>query len=554
MDKKDNLAKVLEQRCTELEKQVEYYKNIGEKTGQKRLREVEQLNRLISERKKSEKALRESEQRFRLIAQSTNDIFYEWDIESGELEWLGDIDSALGYKVGEIKHTLENWLRLIHPKDRPSLEDAVLLHKESTKPIDYIYRIMYKNGSTRYWNDNGSPIMDQEGKPKKWVGGISDITERKEAEEALIQAQRLSAIGELASGVAHDFNNSLQGIFGNIELALLRDISPEVRGYLETIKKSAVDAASRIQQLQRFSGKGKSQNGYEQLNLNSIVDDAVSQTRPLWKDESEKVGITITIEKNYTGKELRVDANSGELRSVLYNLIKNSVHAMPEGGKLAFETGENEMGVYITVTDTGTGMDEETKTRVLQPFFTTKGFEQGKGLGMSTSYAIVKEHGGEIYVKETVLGKGTSIEIMLPYSKGKENRLEDAVSGYEGSARVLWVDDEKVIRNMGKDLLETLKHSADVAASGEEALSLLRNNQYDLMITDVGMPNMSGWQLAERIKGNYPEMKVAVVTGWGADVSNEEKEKHGVGYVLGKPIDMDQLKHMVGEVLQLKQK
>jgi PAS domain S-box-containing protein len=385
MDKKDNLAKGLEQRCTELEKQVEYYKNIGEKTGQKRLREVEQLNRLISERKKSEKA--------------------------------GDIDSALGYKVGEIKHTLENWLRLIHPKDRPSLEDAVLLHKESTKPIDYIYRIMYKNGSTRYWNDNGSPIMDQEGKPKKWVGGISDITERKEAEEALIQAQRLSAIGELASGVAHDFNNSLQGIFGNIELALLRDISPEVRGYLETIKKSAVDAASRIQQLQRFSGKGKSQNGYEQLNLNSIVDDAVSQTRPLWKDESEKVGITITIEKNYTGKELRVDANSGELRSVLYNLIKNSVYAMPEGGKLAFETGENEMGVYITVTDTGTGMDEETKTRVLQPFFTTKGFEQGKGLGMSTSYAMVKEHGGEIYVKETVLGKGTSIEIMLPYSK-----------------------------------------------------------------------------------------------------------------------------------------
>jgi PAS domain S-box-containing protein len=460
----------------------------------------------------------------------------------------------LGYEIGEIKHTVEDWLRLIHPKDRLLVEDDVLLHKESTKPINYIYRVICKDGSIRYWNDNSSSIIDQEGKPKKWVGGISDITERKEAEEALIQAQRLSAIGELASGVAHDFNNSLQGIFGNIELALLRDISPEVRGYLETIKKSAVDAASRIQQLQRFSGKGKSQNGYEQLNLNSIVDDAVSQTRPLWKDESEKVGITIAIEKNCAEKELRVDANAGELRSVLYNLIKNSVHAMPEGGKLAFETREAEMGVYITVTDTGTGMDEETKARVLQPFFTTKGFEQGKGLGMSTSYAIVKEHGGEIYIKETVLGKGTSIEIMLPYSKRKENRLEDAVSGYEGSARVLWVDDEKVIRDMGKDLLETLKHSADVAASGEEALSLLRNNQYDLMITDVGMPNMSGWQLAERIKGNYPEMKVAVVTGWGADVSNEEKEKYGVGYVLGKPIDMGQLKHMVGEVLQLKQK
>lgn len=546
-----NLAKGLEKRCKELEKQVEYYKAIAEETGQKRLREVEQLNRLISARKKTEKALRESE---RLISQSTNDIFYEWDIESHELKWFGDIDSALGYEVGEIKHTLEDWLRLIHPKDRPSLDDAVLLHKESTKHIDYIYRVMCKDGSIRYWNHNGSPILDQEGKPKKWVGGISDITERKKAEEALIQAQRLSAIGELASGVAHDFNNSLQGIFGNIELALLRDISPEMRDYLETIKKSAIDAASRIQQLQRFAGKGKSQEGYEQMNLNSIVDDVVSQIRPLWKDESEKAGIAIAIEKNYAGKELRVDANAGELRSVLYNLIKNSVYAMPEGGRLAFETGETENGVYVTVTDTGTGMDKKTKARVFQPFFTTKGFEQGKGLGMSTSYAIVKEHGGEIYVKESALGKGTSIEIMLPYSKSKESRLGDAVSGYEGSARVLWVDDEETIRNVGKKLLERLKHSADVAASGEEALSLLQNNQYDLMITDVGMPNMSGWQLAESIKGNYPDMKVAIVTGWGADVSNEEKEKYGVGYVIGKPIDMEQLKHIVGELLQLKQK
>ena len=555
MDKKEHLAKGLEKRCTELEKQVEYYKNIAEKTGQKRLREVEQLNRLISERKKSEKALQESEQHFRLIAQSTNDIFYEWDIESGELKWFGDIDSALGYEVGEIKHTLEEWLRLIHPEDRPLLDDAVLLHKKSTKPIRYTYRVINKNGSVRYWNDNGSPILDQEGRPKKWVGGISDITEQRRAQEALIQAQRLSAIGELASGVAHDFNNSLQGIFGNTELALLEHISPEVRNYLETIRRSATDAASRIQQLQRFSGKSKGQNDYDHVNLNSLVDAVVSQTRPLWKDESEKAGIAIAVEKNFAAKELTVYANTGELRSVLYNLVKNSVQAMPVGGRLAFETRKNEKSVYVTISDTGTGMDEETKARIFQPFFTTKGFKQGKGLGMSTSYAIIKEHGGELYVKESALGKGTSIEIRLPYAKREESLLEEAVfSGYEGSARVLWVDDEEMIRKVAKKLLKILNHNVDVAANGEEALNLLEKNQYDLMITDVGMPNMSGWQLAERIKGKYPEMKVAVVTGWGADVSNEEKEKYGVGYVIGKPIHMVQLKHMVGEVLQFKQK
>ncbi len=168
MDEKDRLIKGLEKRCAEFEKQVAYFKNIAEKTGQKRLREVEKLNRLIYERKKSEKALREREQLFRLIAQSTNDIFYEWDIERGKLKWFGDIDSALGYEVGEIKHTLEDWLRLIHPKDRPLLDDAVLLHKESTKPIQYTYRVIRKDGSVRYWNDNGSPIFDT-GKNKSTI-------------------------------------------------------------------------------------------------------------------------------------------------------------------------------------------------------------------------------------------------------------------------------------------------------------------------------------------------------------------------------------------------
>jgi len=554
MNKKDKLAKDLAKRCSELEKQVEYYKDIAEQVGQKRLREVEQLNRLIFERRKAEDALRENELRFRLIAHSTNDIFYEWDIESGELKWLGDIDSALGYEAGEIKHTLRNWLCLIHPEDRPTLDEAVLLHKKSSKPIKYIYRVICKDGSVRYWDDTGSPILNHEGKPMKWVGGISDITEQKKAEEALIQTQRLSAIGELTSGVAHDFNNSLQIIFGNIELALVRAISSEVRDYLNAIKRSAIDAASRIQQLQRFSGKSNGQNDYEHLNLNSVVDDVIAQTRPLWKNESEKTGIIIEIEKIYAGKELRVDADPGELRSILYNVVKNSIDAMPEGGKLVFKTGESEKGVYITVTDTGLGMDEVTKARIFQPFFTTKGFEQGKGLGMSTSYAIVKEHGGEMYVKESTLGQGTSINIILPYSKRQENKQEDVVAEYKGSARVLWVDDDEVIRDTGKVQLKILNHSADVAASGEEALKLLKNNRYDLMITDIGMPNMSGWQLAERIKGSYPGMKVAVVTGWGVDVSNKEKEKYGVGYVLGKPTEMEQLKNMVGEVLQLKQK
>lgn len=547
MDKKDTIIK-------ELEQAVEYYKDIAEKNGRRRIQEVEQLNRLIAKTIESEKALMENEERFRLIAQSTSDIFYEWNCITSELEWFGDIDGVLGYEPGEIRHAVQDWLNIIHPQDRSLLEDAVLFHKKSAKLIEYTYRVICKDGSIRYWKETGSPVLDQEGRPLKWVGGISDITEQKKAEETLIMAQRLSAIGELASGVAHDFNNSLQGIFGNTELALLEDISPEVRNYLNTIKKSATDAATRIQHLLRFSGKGKGRKDYEILNLNTIVADVITQTRPLWKDESEKNGLVITIKTAYSGEKLVIKANAGELRSVLYNIIKNSVHAMPDGGALSFITGKNKQGVYVTVTDTGTGMNEETKTRIFQPFFTTKGFGQGMGLGMSTTYTIVKEHGGEIYVKKTEPGKGTSIEITLPFAKKEEIKSKNGTYNYGYPARILWVDDEEMVRNVGKRQLEKLKHYADTAASGLEALNMLKTSQYDLMITDIGMPNMSGWQLTEKIKGNFPGMKVVVVTGWDTDISNEDKEKYGIGYVLGKPIDLEQLQNLIAEVMQLKQK
>jgi len=304
----------------------------------------------------------------------------------------------------------------------------------------------------------------------------------------------------------------------------------------------------------RFSGKGKGPRDYDPLNLNSVVADVITQTRPLWKDESERTGAVIIIETDYSDGDLTTEANAAELRSVLYNIIKNSVHSMPGGGTLSFKTGKTGEGIYITVSDTGTGMDEETKTRIFQPFFTTKGFGQGMGLGMSTAYTIVKEHGGEIYVKATEPGKGTSIEIILPYSKEKEKTLKNIIPGYECPARVLWVDDEEMVRNAGKKQLEKLKHYADTAASGDEALNMLQSRQYDLMITDIGMPGMSGWQLAGKVRGKYPGMKVVVVTGWDTDVSNEDKEKYGIGYVLGKPVDLEQLNHLVAEVMQLKQK
>ncbi len=232
---------------------------------------------------------------------------------------------------------------------------------------------------------------------------------------------------------------------------------------------------------------------------------------------------------------------------------------MPKGGKITLETGvhEEEAVSYVRVTDTGIGMDEETKKRIFDPFFSTKGFEPGRGLGMNAVYTIVRDHEGKIVVTETAVGRGTTIEIKIPFGKKPvKNSVNKSPNEQEVSAKILWVDDEEMVRTLGKELLTRLGHSVEVAASGEEALALLEKNQhssYDLIITDVGMPRMSGLQLAEAVKERcYVGLKVAVVTGWGDNLSVEEKRKCGIGYVLGKPVSMMDLKNLVREALQSK--
>ncbi len=392
--------------------------------------------------------------------------------------------------------------------------------------------------------------------PKGYLAQIQDITDKKIAENALIESQRLSAIGEMASAIAHDFNNSLQSIFGNLELVLLEDdLSESVRQYLETTKMAASDAAKRVKVLQRFGGKKQENGEYVSVSINKLIDDVILQTRPLWKDQMEKLGASISINQNY-GEVPNILGNSGELRMVFYNVIKNGVEAMPEGGELTFETGKNIQGVYATITDTGIGMDEKTKTRIFQPFSSTKGFELGRGLGMTGVWTVIKEHNGSIEVISAPR-KGTSIIITLPHLEEEVKSIENGVTEYIGSARILWVDDEEIIRKLGKKQIAIIneKWTADFASNGHEALDYLAKYEYDLIITDIGMPGMSGLQLAGQIKEKYEgKMKVALATGWGAQISDEDKEKYGIGYILEKPFKLEQLKNLIGEAMQMTRK
>jgi signal transduction histidine kinase len=385
------------------------------------------------------------------------------------------------------------------------------------------------------------------------IANYKDISERKKAEQIVIQTQRLGAIGEMSSAIAHDFNNSLQSIYGNLELALLKIEDNHIsRKFLETIKTAASDASARVKLLQRFAGKAKGKEAYKKVNIKNIIEDVILQSRPIWKDNPEKDGYEITISKNID-VDINIKGDEAELRSVLYNIIKNSVEAMPKGGEINISAVKENNNAVLTCKDSGIGMNEETRSRIFQPFFTTKGFESGRGLGMSGVYSIIKEHGGTIYVKESNIGIGTTIKIKLPISIDNLEQIEIKSSENKNmkDLNILWVDDDSLIRDIAEEMLEVLEHKGKIVQNGEKALELLKNESFDLVVTDIGMPGMNGWDLADKIREEFNDkIKIIALTGWGDQISDEKRKQHGVSELLSKPFKIEQLKGIINKVMQ----
>lgn len=505
----------------------------------------------ITERKLAESALRESEERFSKAFKSSPAPLVISEIETGKFidvneQWI----DMLGYSLEEnISHTSKELGIWDDPNDR---DRAVALIKKDGHFKNLPIKFVTKSGEKRdaFWS---AEIIFLHGK-EVMLSLIYDYTEQKIIQEALLESQRLSAVGEMSSAIAHDFNNSLQSISGNLELALLKvENKNPLKKYLSTIKTAVSDAAVRVQLLQRFAGKSKSRYEYNPINLNQVAKDVIVQTRPLWKDNVQKEGSVIRFETSYADIPT-ILGNEGELRSAVYNLIKNSIEAMPRGGVIKIKTSCKDNKVYLSCTDTGTGMDEETKSRVFQPFFSTKGFEAGRGMGMVNAYSIIKEHGGKLEVIMSQPGKGTEIQIVLPVSdiQEKDEVLESKNSDVDITANILWVDDDNLIRDVAGEMLEVLGHKGDVVGSGEEALIKLNENSYDLVVTDIGMPGMNGWELADKIRELYKgKIKVAVLTGWGDQIDDDEKQRHGVSFIIGKPFRIEQIERLITEAVIL---
>ncbi len=356
----------------------------------------------------------------------------------------------------------------------------------------------------------------------------------KDAQRQRVGTERLAAVGQMAAGVAHDFNNMLASIMVRAELLRQVLTNPEWTAHLEVIERAAHDGARTIRRLQDFTRQESAQD-FRPVDLNTAVRDSLEITKSRWKDDAHLSGIPIEI-RTKLGAVLPVRGDASEIREVLTNLIVNAVDAMPQGGVLSFATRCLPAGnrVELTVSDTGTGMTEEVRAQIFDPFFTTKG-PGGSGLGLSVSYGIIKRHGGSITV-QTGPGAGTTFSVTLPAAAAGDGAVEEAPPDTPGPLRVLVIDDEEPFRLSLYTALHREGHFVAVAASGEEGLRLFRISRFDVVLTDLGMPGMSGWQVAQAVKRVRPRTPVVVITGWGATLTETDRGRPDVDAVLGKPV------------------
>ncbi|MDY6987126.1 MAG: response regulator [Thermodesulfobacteriota bacterium] len=386
---------------------------------------------------------------------------------------------------------------------------------------------------------------------------ITDVTEKKRIQAQQMQFQKMETIGTLAGGIAHDINNMLMGIQGNVCLMLM-DTEPKDPHYepLKSVEGVVESGARLTSYLLGYARKGR--YDVQPINLNELVE----ETSETFGKTRKQINIYRDLDKGLS----LIEGDRNQMEQVLLNLFVNTEDAMPGGGDLILKTvntTHKDMhgrlydplpGSYVllTVTDTGVGMDKETTERVFDPFFTTKGMGRGIGLGLAAAYGIIKGHGGYVDV-ESMTGQGTSFSIYLPAVERKVQRplpsVEDIV---QGTGTVLLVDDEEVILEVGQELLEAMGYRVFTARDGEEGLDVLRkhSDEIELVLLDMVMPNMGGGETYDRMREINPGVRVLLSSGFSIDGEATEILERGCNGFIQKPFTMRQLSQKIGEVLK----
>lgn len=471
-------------------------------------------------------------------------------------------DQLIGKKCYEVFHNLE------HPI-------AECPHRQVMASGNNVTIIVEEPSLGLTLSLSADPILGADGEVVGIIHDVRDITEQEQLREQLTQSEKLRALGEMAGGVAHDFNNFLTVILGNSQLLLAdEDNDRETREALNTIERAATDASETVRRIQEFT-RVRTARSFSTVDINTVINNSIEVARPRWRGEAEARGISIQMNVEL-GELPPVNGNESELGEVMVNLLLNAVDAIPDGGTISVSSGVDSDGwIEIEVTDTGHGMEDDIRSRIFEPFFSTKG-PRGSGLGLSLVYGIVCRHGGNIIV-ESKAGDGSKFTVHLPVAtiadmESVDKLLPQTEVGTERVKRgkVLVIDDESMIRALLSDILQAMGQEVETAEAGGEGLGKFEaavfaasrslaskeepgedgpDRPFDLVLTDLGMPEMSGWEVVERIKEMSPATPVALITGWGDQLDPRKMEESRVDLVMAKPFSVAEVKRLVSEAL-----
>lgn len=521
----------------------------------------------ITEYKRQEIELNQSEEQYRTLVERTLDLVTKVDSE-GQIVFVNHAAQNV-YGIPPEECLGRSAFDFIHPEDR----DATVTSFNSwlrcpDSALTYENRIVSIDGQrTHHMLWMILPERDESGSIYGFAGTARDITDQKQAEEEnkrlenqLQQSHKIESIGQLAGGIAHEFNNLLAVIIGNLELLKLKHQSgaPFDKNLTHVIQAST-RAKDLVAQILTFSRQEKP--SLVAADLSTIVNDAIRFLRPMIPTTVEVMTVAST-------DDLPIQADATQLQQVLINICNNAVHAMNEKGLLHINLDEEELtsqkfpqisesqsGRYakLSITDTGEGMDNQTLKRIFDPFFTTKGVGVGTGMGLSVVHGIVEQHGGIILVDSTP-GKGSTFTLYFPITSNDEvaEEVKDEEALPTGTERVLFVDDEPFVADSCGSLLEDpLGYKVTVMTDSIEALDLFKahSQDFDLVITDQTMPKMSGVELAKELLSIRPELPVILCSGYSAQVSEDVAKEVGISAFCLKPLMMKQLALVVREVL-----